>query len=403
MRLWIVLSAALIAYFSYGFYISQSEISVWPSQLRRENPAGFYDYRGVINVHTDVSIGSSPPAQVIAAAKMTGLDFIMLTDLNDFNSPPTADGYSGTTLVMTGHKISYLDSRLIWYSPKGGLPGETLGEAQVRLADLLSQPTGSNPDDLLILAHPYKAGFSWTGELPTGLDGFEVLNAKSLSVRSWEASKLSTIWSLVTYPFNPKLAFLRLFSEPTEEIELYDRLGQQRHVVGFAGAEASARAIPFAEYLIKFPSYQRSFDFITNHVLLKSELTGNAASDRQKIFAALKNGSLYLALELLGDPKGFNAWMEDRAGHVFEMGSTLKASKSLKLGVHLPGTPTSFFEIVVYRNGVRHQTFNEPDVSMPVTEPGVYRVQVRLSPYLPLPDAKRWITWIYTNGFTVKP
>lgn len=402
MKLLIALSGFLILYISYGLYISQADIVVFPPGLARENASGFYDYKGVINVHTDLSIGSSSTAQVVAAANAAGLNFLLMTDLNTFDGPRFADGYHDETLVLYGQKVSYLDSRLIWYSPSGHTLGDHLGEAQVKIADLLTQPVGRNADDLLILAHPYKSGFSWSGDLPTGLDGFEVLNAKSLSNRSWENSKLSTIWSLISYPFNPRLAFLRLFSEPTEEIELFDNLSRERDVVGFAGAEASARAIPLANYLIKFPSYQRSFEFLTNHVLLRSELTGNLASDRSKIFSALKKGSFYLCLELLGDPKGFNAWLDDR-GRVLPIGSSAKFSKSLTLQVRLPAAPTSFYEVVVYRDGVRYETFNQTEVSFPLTEPGVYRVQVRVSPYLPLPDAKRWITWIYTNNFRVTP
>ncbi len=280
MRLWIFLSSLLILYFSYGFYISQFDISPLPPGLRKDNPAGFYDYRGVINVHTDLSIGSSNPSQVIAAANLTGLDFLMLTDLNVFSNSTLIEGYHSRTLVMVGQKVSYLDSRWIHYSLHGMPLGENMGEAQVKMADLLSQNHGANTDDLLILAHPFKAGFSWNGALPSGMDGFELLNAKSLSQRSWDASKISTIWSLVTYPFNPPLSFLRLFTEPTEELDLFDQLSNQRQVSGFAGAEASARAFPLADYLIKFPSYQRSFEFLTDHILLRSELTGNQSSDR---------------------------------------------------------------------------------------------------------------------------
>jgi hypothetical protein len=270
------------------------------------------------------------------------------------------------------------------------------------LADLLSQPNEGNTNHLLILAHPYKAGFSWSGDLPAGLDGFEILNAKSLSNRLWESSKISTLWSLLTYPFNPRLAFLRLFSEPTEEIDLFDQLGNQRSIVGYAGAEASARAIPLANYLIKFPSYQRSFEFLTNHVLLTSELTGNAAGDRMKIFNALKKGQFYQCLELLGDPKGFFAVIEDR-GKLHPIGSKLRFNKAMRLNVHLPSKPNSFFEIVIYKDGARYESLNQHEISFPLTEPGVYRVQVRVSPYLPLPDAKRWITWIYTNEFRILP
>lgn len=402
MKLWIFLSALLIGYFTYGFYISQYDPSVVPVRLRKESPAGFYDYKGVVNVHTDLSIGTSTTAQVIEAGKSAGLDFMVITDLNVFKAQPVPESYHGNTLVMTGSKFGYLDSRLVHLSAKNFSVGDNLGEAQVKIADLLSQPVDGNPDDLLILAHPFKAGFSWSGEIPTGLDGFEILNAKSLSNRAWEASKVSTLWSLLTYPFNPRLAFLRLFQEPTEELELFDRLGTTRPIVGFAGAEASARAIALTDYLIKFPSYQRSFEFLTNHVLLNSELTGNAERDKAKIFAALKKGQFYLCLELLGDPKGFFIALEDK-GRWGLPGSRWKFSKDLRLNIQLPSRPTSYFEVVIYRNGLRYETFNDEFTDFKIKEPGTYRVQVRVSPYFPLPDAKRWVTWIYTNSLTVLP
>lgn len=402
MKLWITLSGFLILYFTYGFYISTYDVSAVPDMLKKENPTGFYDYKGVINVHTDLSIGSSSPAKVIAAAKAVGLDFLLLTDLNNFDVIPSVDTHDDGTLILLGGKYSYLDSRLIHYSPKEARLGDSLGEAQTRLADFLSQDIAGHADHLVILAHPFKAGFSWSGDIPAGLDGFEILNTKSMSNRAWETSRVSTIWSLVTYPFNPKLSFIRLYTEPTEELDLFDKLSQERFIIGFAGAEASARAIPLANYLIKFPSYQRSFEFVTNHVLLRSELTGNPESDRQKIFTALKQGNFYLSFDLIGDPRGFFAAIEDK-GRLHVMGAKLKLSKGMKLVAHLPSTPQSFYEVVVYRNGERYETFNAPSVELPITEPGVYRLQVRVSPYLPLPDAKKWITWIYTNPFFIQP
>jgi hypothetical protein len=403
MKTWITLSIFLICYFIYGFYIYQFDLSVVPKQLRKENPHGYYDYKGVINVHTDLSLGSARPLQVIAAAKAANLDFIVLTDLNVFQDMTNLEGYHGNTLVFVGNKVSYLDSRLIYYSLKNEPLGSTLGESQVKIADLLSQNIGANKDSLLILAHPFKAGFSWNGDIPSGLDGFEILNIKSLSNRAWEMSKISTMWSLLTYPFNNKLALLRLASEPSEELNLLDQLSQSRTIVGYAGAEASARAIPLANYLIKFPSYQRSFELFTNHVLLKSELTGNTTTDKQKIFSALKSGQFYLSFDLIGDPKGFNAYIEDNKGRVYPMGSQIKYYKGLSLKVRIPVEPLEFFEVVLYRNGIRHDTFNSSEVDIPITEAGSYRIQVRVSPLLPLPDAKKWITWIYTNPFFVVP
>lgn len=400
----IAVTFLLISYFVYGFYISTYEISVVPKKLKGgDNPSGYYDYRGVINVHSDISIGSSSPSQIAAAAKIAGMDFIILTDLNAFENNVHNDSYSQSVLFLAGGKYSYLDSRLIFYSPNKELIGKNLGEAQIRFADMLTQTEGGNKDSLTILAHPFKLGFSWSGDLPPGLDGVEVLNVKSLSVQAWQHSKASVIWSLLIYPFNPDFSLARLFMEPTEELSLFDRTSLQQKLFAYAGAEASARAIPLANYLIRFPSYQRNFEIATNHVLLTSELTGNLNSDRQKIFGALKKGQFYLAFDALGDPKGFVTTVEDKSGRAYMMGSEVKLQKGMTLNVRLPSKPKNFFEIVIYKNGERIKTINQAEASVPITEAGVYRVQVRIAVPMPLPDANRWISWIYANPFYVRP
>lgn len=396
------ISFLLVSFFLYGFYLNQYEVGVIPSQIASTHSNNLYDYKGVVNVHTDLSSGSAQASFVITSAKLASLDFLMFTDYNVFDMPTTFESYHGNLLVFNAGKYSYLDSRLIYYSMSQESIGSNLGDAQVKLADLLSQKTGASKDTLTILAHPYKAGFSWSGDIPTGLDGFELLNMKSLMNRAWEESKISTIWSLLIYPFNPRLAFLRLYTEPTDEIALLDKLSQQRRIVVYAGTEASARAIPLANYLVKFPSYKRSFEFMSNHVLLKSELTGSFSSDRNKIFSALKNGNFYMALDTLGDPKGFSATIEDE-NRSYMMGSEIPLKPNMVLKVSLPTKPQDFFEIMVIKDGKVVARINKPETVHEIKEPGTYRVQVRVSPMLPIPDGKKWITWIYTNPFYVKP
>jgi hypothetical protein len=402
MKFLISLSVLLIFYFIYGFYISQYQISILPQKLKRENATDYYDYRGLVNVHSDLSIGSSSPSQIASAAKAAGLDFLVLTDLNAFEQNVHNDSYMQGVMFLSGGKYSYLDSRLIFYSPNKSLIGENLGEAQIRLADMLTQKEDGNKESLLVLAHPYKLGFTWSGDLAPGFDGIEVINVKSMSAQAWQSSKASVIWSALIYPFNQGFALARLFLEPTEELNLFDKTLQQQKLSAFAGAEASARAFPLANYLVRFPSYQRNFEIVSNHVLLNSELTGNFNSDRTKIFSALKKGQFYIAFDALGDPKGFVTTLNDKS-KVTMMGSRAKLSKNLMLNVRLPGTPKYFYEIIVYLNGERYRTFNEPEVAMPVTEPGVYRVQVRVAISMPLPDANRWVTWVYANPFFITP
>ena len=388
-----------MTYLSYGFYISQNDLKVINPTLKKITELNYYDYKGVLNVHSDLSIGSSPINQIIKSAKNSKLDFMILTDLNDFSEKNQVEGYFDETLIMSGRKISYLDSRFIVVPFQKQALGSNLGEAQVKLADLLSQE--KSKDFLVILAHPFKTGFSWTGPLPQGLDGFELINLKSLSHRAFEISKLSPLWSLFIYPFNSALSFIRLFNEPTDELNLFDSAQEYGHFFGYSGAEASARAFPVTDFLIKFPSYQKTFEIFTNHVVLKSELTGNVKSDKAKILLALKNGNFYLAFDMLGDPKGFRCLMEDRS-KTYLIGSKVKFNKNLRIKIGLPQKPNYFFETVVYRNGSRYETINEPSTEIEITKPGTYRIQVRVSPYFPLPDATKWITWIYTNPFFVQ-
>lgn len=391
----------LFFYFIYGFYISQTDVRIIPPEIKKENPPGFYDYRGVINVHSNMSIGSSSFSEIVDAARNSGLDFIVFTDLNQFGKPEGVEAYHSNLLSLVGSEYSFVDSRLIYLSADGSpLDADSLGTAQTKLADFLSQQANQRKENLVILAHPFKPGFSWSGDYPSGLDGFEIINPASIASQVWTHNKISILWSLFIYPFSPRLSFLRLAVEPRDEVALWDKLLSNRKIWGYSGANASARAIPLANYLVRFPSYERSFGITSNHVLLKSELTGEYLSDRKKIFSALKRGNFYFSYDILGDPKGFYAKVTD-SERDYQMGDTIKFHSGLKLEASLPTQPNTFYEYVLYRDGEGILTLNEKSFSTKITKPGVYRLLVRVIPSLPLPDGKRWMTWIYTNPFFV--
>ncbi|MFN8846616.1 MAG: hypothetical protein ACK5V3_11660 [Bdellovibrionales bacterium] len=400
MRTLIVLSFLLLSYFFYGFYISQFEVGALRSQLLNDQKGPYYDYKGIINVHSRKSTGSGLIPQINDDAKMAGADFIIYTDINSFDSSPYADSYDGRLLVLHGSKHSYLDSRLIYYSPNEKTLGHSFGEVQTTLADLVTQNPQNRSESLVLLAHPFLKGFEWSGPLPEGLDGIELLNSKSMSFRAWNNSKLSVLWTVLIYPFNPQLSLFRLFLEPSAEIALLDQLSQERKIFAYAGSEATARAVPFAGNVIRFPTYYKTFEILSQHVLLESELTGSSSIDRNKILEALKKGSFYLCLDLLGNPKGFYTYIHHESDR-WTMGSEIKWQKGMSLKVSLPEKPKAFFEVVIYKNGSRYKTVHQIDADIPLDGPGVYRVQVRIAQKFPLPDAIKWITWIYGNPYYV--
>lgn len=401
IRFLVLVSGLLIAYFCYGIYVAQSDIEVFPVEIKGENPPGYHDYRGAINVQTDLSLGSSHPAQVIDEAKRVGFDFLVLTDVNQFEQAESINGYHDNLLVMSEAEYSFLDSRLMIIAESQSKFEGMRHDVNLFLTDLLSQERGQGREALAVLAHPFVHGQStWTGAYPPGLHGLEVLNPKSIGSKAWDSSKLDVFWSFVIYPFNTKYAFLRLFREPHEETLLWDKIASERPFFGFAGADASARAVPLANYHMRFPSYQKSLEIVSNHVILNSELTGNFQKDRQKIYHAMKSGSFYFSLDLLGDPKGFIATLTDR-DRVLPMGSTVTFHPGLRLQASLGREPTSFYEIVLFKNGQREEIVNKAVLEHEIKGPGVYRFAVRVSPLFPLPDAKKWITWIYSNPFFV--
>ncbi len=390
----------LLSYIIYGFYISQFDVGATRSDLEVKTDSPFRDYKGLINIHTQKSLGSGTIPQINEEAKVAGADFILYTDFNIFDNVPTPDTYDGRLLVLSGVKYSYLDSRITFYSPSDKNLGYSLGEAQTALSDLISQDPSSRPESLVILTHPSLKGFEWSGEWPEGFDGIEILNTKAMAARSWNYSKISSIWSLFIYPFNPQLALFRLFLEPREELGLLDQLSLKKKVFAYAGSEASARAIPWAGYLIRFPSYHKTFELLSQHVLLEGELTGSLQQDKAKVFEALKKGQFYICLDLLGDPRGFYTYVANNK-EIYSMGSTLKWNKNLVLKAKIPEKPKAYFEIVVLKNGQRYKTVNKTEIEVPLDGPGVYRIQVRIAQRFPLPDATKWITWIYGNPYYV--
>lgn len=391
----------ILLFFVYGFYVSQTNLEVIPSGIEQDHPAGFYDYRGISNVQSSLSQGSSLPVEIAAEALKAGLDFLIVTDANQLEFPNPMNSYYEKLLVMTEAEYSFLDSRILRITETGPKTFSSASDFNLHLTDLLSQPADQTSEGLSILAHPFDRGNpTWTGPYPPGLDGIEILNPRSIAGKAWAQSKVDVFWSSLFYFFNSKYAFLRLFREPLEEISVWDSISKDRPFWGFAGANATARAIPWAGYLLRFPSYQRSLELVSNHVILSSELTGSYAKDRSKILRAIKRGQFYISVDILGNPKGFNVTVSDgEKTHL--MGSRLTLKPGFKLKAHLGTEPTAFYEIVLLKDGVRESTSNQPELEYEIKEPGVYRVIVRVSPLLPLPDAKKWITWIYSNPFFI--
>lgn len=401
IRAFFALAIFVVVYFLYGFYLSSYNVNVLPPQIQRQHPFPFFDYKGVTNVYSNLSLGSGNYKEIVEDAKSANLDFIFITDLNIFDTMPLPEGYHGTLLVLFAGKYSYLDSRLLFYGLNNKLAGDSLGSVQVDLTDKLSQAASLNESSSFVLTHPFLKGFSWTGEFPVGLDGIELINFKRIQQKHFEENKPDSFFSLAMYPFNPELGFIRLLDDPNDETTLLDELQKTRPLTAHLGLEATAKAIPFTGSTIHFPSYETLFGLGSMHLLLRSELTGKIQSDKIKILKSIKSGEFYVSLDVMGNPKGFNAVIKDK-DESYLMGSQIKFKKGLSLNYQIP-QPNTPFEIVIFKDGQSIYASQEnTQSSYAISEKGVYRLMVKLKLNLPLPMKPRWVPWIYTNSFYVE-
>jgi hypothetical protein len=397
----LAISIAFFLLFGYGLTLNLVSIRVIEDSLEPRNPDGYYDYKGAINVHTKNNQGSGSLSDIVQSAIEASLDFVVLTDLNHFQKEPASEGYHRQLLVVQGGQYNYLDSRLTLIDGEKPRRFSSVGEAQTVLADLLSQSGEGADKDLILLSHPFRDHAAWTRDRPSGLDGLEIVNLKAIWEQAWSESKISFLWSLIVYPFNSQLAFMRLYQEPKNELRIWDELASSRQTIGIAASEATSRAGPLGNLYINFPSYQTFFSLVSNHVLLPSELTGEAVSDRRKVLQAISEGRFYLCLDPIGNSKGFNIWIKD-GSKVRPMGSKMKWRPGLRINAKIPAKPNVPFEISFLKDGQPLMSIHSTEGSFETQGPGVYRVIVRVFKHFSLVDGKRWVTWIYSNPFYLK-
>jgi len=77
-------------------------------------PEDYAEYRGVIHIHTTYSEGAGTPEEVLNAAKLAGLDFIIISDHNSMEYWEKDRKINTLTpLLLMGVEISTKDGHLL--------------------------------------------------------------------------------------------------------------------------------------------------------------------------------------------------------------------------------------------------------------------------------------------------
>src|SRR5262245_29108839 len=80
-------------YVSVAWVFGRVDLQVRPELVAPYGHRNFYDYSGVINIQSVRSTGTGTLEDIAQAARNVKLDFVVVTDLNDFENELTTQGY----------------------------------------------------------------------------------------------------------------------------------------------------------------------------------------------------------------------------------------------------------------------------------------------------------------------
>ena len=339
---------------------------------------GYHRVAGVVHVHTTFSDGGGTPQEVIEAARQAGLAYLGISDHNNADAKPF-EGYRQGVLVLVGTEISTASGHLFALGLRENPQYRFSGDVQDALEDV--HALGGVP----FAAHPLspRGDFLWTGWDVPGPWGFELLNGDS----QWrEAGWGQLLRTLVLYGLNRRYALLGSLGSPAETLRRWDVLLRERDVVGIASADAHSRVPLGKRRGIRFPAYGPLFGLMKNHLLLKTALSGDAASDIPAVLEALRQGRLYVGLDGLASAGEFSFVAETPDGRRCTMGETLAFQPRTRL--RITGRMPAKARFRLLHDG-RQIAEGQGKLDLDAPGSGVYRVEARVS---------GWRTpWILSN------
>ena len=387
---------------------------------------GYDEFRGVLHAHAEDSTHTGGTrAELLAAAKSTGVQVVMLTDHvrppRDFVNADSRGMTEGVLFIPGAESEGFLvfpqRSFIKAYVDKTF----STREEYVRLA--------KSADSLIFLSH-VEEKIDW----PTDeLDGLEIYNhhtdfadegefVKWLRASFTDPDRLKQLErALAEYPmevFGASQDYLEqiivkwdraLTRQRATGVSANDCHHNQVFTVNAAPPDAilinavgesprkvmTAQAPRVAEMLknkapgeviakLDFDPYERSLRYVTTHFLMR-EL--NESSVRQ----ALRQSRVYVAHDWLCDPTGFAFIAEADGKRVGVMGDEVKMAKGMKLRLEAPveGMVKLFLDGRVIHEG------RSDKLSYAIDAPGAYRAEV----WLEVDGEMR--PWIYSNAIRV--
>ena len=171
-----------------------------------------------------------------------------------------------------------------------------------------------------------------------------------------------------------------------QSLARFDQISAQRRLVAIAGSDA--HAWPIRRGLIRrtiFP-YEFLFRTINNCLLLESPLSDKLTEAKQQVYGALRAGRSFIVNCRVADPAGF-LFVAANDHREYPIGQTVPFTDNAFLQINCPHEFSGRVRHRIIHNGKLLDEIPGCNVSIRVTQPGTYRLEVYIQ--------KK--PWLFTN------
>ncbi len=355
------------------------------------NP-NFNEFKGIIHVHTSIGGHSTGHFdELLQGAQKNTLDFVVITEHSSAfydTSAMTLQGFNEGVLFVGGNEMDTENQDRFLL-----LPGSAKAEEMTRENNEQFLGIIHSQGKIALVTYPEKFK-DWN----SNFDGIEVFNmhtnSKQMNVPYF---LFDALWSYGSYP---ELTLATYLKRPDENLKKFDEISKNRKIsltagndshsnIGFhlLGDDAGNKLIN-----LKLDPFEMTFRIFRTYILLEKE---NRLS-QETLLEAIKNGHSYVGFDAMSDASGFSFTAENgRETRI--MGDEISfAENQTNLKINSPQTA----RIVIFKNGEKvSETAEIKEVIFPVSEKGVYRVEVYLdslgNPFDKMP-------WIISNPIYIK-
>ena len=339
----------------------------------------YYEYSGIIHIHSRYSDGYGTTREIIKAAKKANLDYIIITDHNTLGAMEDgAEGWYGDLLLLVGEEIGGQGrSHYLAFGIADAIESEDYHEDALLYMKAVKRQGGIG-----FIAHP------------------EGLTSKSFDIHLaswsvWDSRDYAGLeiwsymydWSENVTPFNILYYYLRpkkaISGPPPGLLHRWDSLCKTRQIVGIGSSDIHAKYPLFLRFA-RFLSYRRAFQGVKTHLLTPSPLSSSLDESKKLLYAALRSGHCFFAHDSLADSTGFNFTASVNGDQTLLMGDEIKLELEVELEVI---SPVSASLRLLCNGQLIGQENSGGKLTYKASQPGVYRVEARY----------KGEPWIYTN------